>query len=246
LIFSPRSELVTARFDAVLFDLDGTLAETHWDIAASTNFVLASFGRPSVGPDAIPEYLGLGLDHLIAKAMGESADAAMLAEARRRYVEHHAVHCCDRVRLYDGIAALLSEISASGVVIGMLSNKPAVFCERILVATGIRACFAAVFGADSTPWKKPDGRGLRALASELKSAHPFYIGDSSIDIAAARDAGIPVGLVTWGYGRVEGEEPDFRWANVDEMTKDLVRLSQGRSTGDLGSNPQSAIRNPQS
>lgn len=207
--------------DAVLFDLDGTLAETHWDIAASTDFVLASFGRPPVGPDSIAEYLGLGLDHLIAKAMGESAESGELAEARARYVEHHAVHCCDRVRLYDGIAELLRDLHAAGVRLGLLSNKPAVFCERILVATGIRDLFTGVYGADSTLWKKPDGRGIRALAAALKSERPLYVGDSSVDIAAARDAGIPVGFVTWGYGRVGGEEPDHLWKSVDEMARDL-------------------------
>jgi phosphoglycolate phosphatase len=212
---------VTSRFDAILFDLDGTLAETHWDIAASTDFVLASFGRPPVGPELIPEYLGLGLDHLVAKAMGAGATEMELAEARRRYVEHHAAHCCDRVRLYDGIADLLRELRSEGARLGLLSNKPAVFCESILVATGIRDCFAAVFGADSTPWKKPDGRGLRALADAVSAAWPLYVGDSSIDIAAARDAGIPVGLVTWGYGRVEGDAPDYLWKSVDEMERDL-------------------------
>lgn len=227
--------------DAVLFDLDGTLAETHWDIAASTDFVLASFGLPVVGPDAIPDYVGLGLEHLLTTALAGAATPERLAEARRRYVEHHAAHCCDRVRLYDGIEAFLEALARSGRRLGLLSNKPTAFCEQILIATGVRKYFGIVYGSDATPWMKPDGRGLVRLAEELGAKRPLYIGDSSIDIDAARAAGFRVGFVTWGYGKIENEKPDFIWNTVGEMVRCLLGPLNASSAGTLESNLKSKI-----
>lgn len=205
----------------VVFDLDGTLVETHRDIAASVAHVRALRGMPPLPVEAIPPLLGWGVEHLLARALGIE-DPAAVAEARALYAAHHAVHCTDHARLYDGAAETLKILRGIGVGIGLLSNKPHEFCIRILEALAIRDSFHAIFGADAVPWKKPDPRGLlhaiteTARAAELPfdPARALYVGDSAVDIAAARAAGCAAAFVRTGYGRIEGQRPDHVWDDL--------------------------------
>ncbi len=203
---------------AVVFDLDGTLAETHYDIAATTDHVLASLGLPPVGPDRIRDYLGRGIENLLRGALGPGHDD-LVGQGLALYLEHHRAECTRRVRLYDGVTDLLARLRASGRRTALLSNKRVEFCERILRHTGARGFFEEVFGGDSTEWLKPDGRALLRVVERLGAPSSLYVGDSSIDIACAKEAGIPVAFVSSGYGRIQGIEPDYVWDRVTRMAE---------------------------
>lgn len=221
----------------VVFDLDGTLVETHRDIAASIAHVRSLRGMPPLPEDAIPPLLGWGVEHLLSRALGIE-DAAAIASARREYAAHHAVHCADHARLYDGAAETLGALRAAGVGVGLLSNKPHEFCLRLLDALAIRGHFHAVFGADAVPWKKPDPRGLlhaiaetaRAAGLPADPAGALYVGDSAVDIEAARAAGCAAAFVRTGYGRIEDHAPDHAWDDL----RGLRELFAGEEGGGRG------------
>lgn len=196
----------------VIFDCDGTLVETHRDIAASARFMCDRLGIPPADESLIPGYMGLGIDHLIRQVLGNRSD--LFDAARKLYVEHHEEHCADRARLYDGAAELLDELRARGLRVGLLSNKNEHFCRLILERLGVLDRFDLVFGSDSTPWKKPDPRGLQEMRSRLGDGDALYVGDSDVDIRTGRAAGIRVGFVEHGYGRGGDEQPDYRWKDL--------------------------------
>lgn len=210
-----------------VFDLDGTLAETHYDIAATTDHVLAHFGLPPIGPEAIPEYLGMGIEFLLAKALGPDR-TSLIEEGVRIYAAHHSEHCTDRVRLYDGVEMLLRRLGTAGSRLALLSNKREIFCRRILDHTGVLSLFKAVCGSDSFPYMKPDGRALLAAIAAAGGGEAIFVGDSWTDIATARAAGVRVGFVDGGYGHVKDQEPDYHWSRVTTMSESFEGLSAGR------------------
>ncbi|MEK8022247.1 MAG: HAD-IA family hydrolase [Candidatus Hydrogenedentota bacterium] len=205
-----------------IFDCDGTLVETHKDIAASARHVCERLGIPPVDEAIIPGYMGLGIDHLLRRILGDHGDR--FDEARRLYMAHHDNHCTDRSRLYDGAIELLDALRSRGCRLGLLSNKTEHFCRIILEKLDVAHRFDLIYGSDSTPWKKPDCRGLLQLAGRLGGSDALYIGDSSIDIdtahaARARFPGMRVGFVEHGYGRVETEKPDYTWSDLRALLK---------------------------
>lgn len=205
----------------IVFDLDGTLVETHRDIAASIAHVRSLYGLPPLSLEEVPPLLGWGVEHLLAKALGIDS-AETIETARVQYATHHDRHCVDHARIYIGVIEVLTVIRAAGIGVGLLSNKPHQFCVRILDALALTPYFHAVFGADAVAWKKPDPRGLlHAVAATATAsgrsgspASALYVGDSAVDIETARAAGVGMAFVRTGYGRIESVSPDYEWEDM--------------------------------
>jgi len=188
------------RFDAVIFDLDGTLADTLRDIAVSANEALRRMGVPEHPLDAYRYFVGDGVAMLAERAL--PADArARVPEFASAFDLAYREHYLDTTRLYDGMAALVEALRARGLRLAVLSNKPDKFVRATVAALTGEGIFSAVLGVRDDVPRKPDPRGALRVAAELgvSPARVLYLGDTSTDMVTARAAGMePVG-VAWGF-----------------------------------------------
>ncbi len=191
----------------VIFDLDGTLADTATDITRALNHVLALHGLPTYDEPAVLRMVGDGRDQLIARAapeVGPALRAALLREYDERYLEHMIEATCP----YRGIEQLLAELTARRVPLGVLSNKPDDAARALAAALFPTVPFRAVRGQRPGTPLKPDPTEALELAVLLgvKPGRCILVGDSGVDIQTAAAAGMkPVGAA-WGFrGRAELE-----------------------------------------
>ncbi|MSP17452.1 MAG: HAD family hydrolase [Myxococcales bacterium] len=185
---------------AVIFDLDGTLADTLADIAASMNHALAALGLPVHDECAYREFVGAGVEQLGRNVLPRGAAAsqvAVVAEFRRHYAEH----LLDRSVPFAGIVALLDALDTRGVRRAVLSNKPEWATLRMVTALFAEPPFAVVAGDREGFPRKPDPTRALAVAAELSvvPAACLFVGDTPIDMATARAAGMVAVGVSWGF-----------------------------------------------
>lgn len=185
---------------AVIFDLDGTLADTLDDITDAMNDVLAEIGREPVTPGRMRRLVGEGLSVLIERAAGIH-DAPTVASLVQRYRPAYAARMLRRTRLYPGIEEALDGLTGAGVPMCVLSNKPhdftAPMCDALLSRWGFVRCLGH---RDDGP-RKPDPAGALELASAMARdpRDVFLVGDSDVDVETAHNAGMSSIAVTWGF-----------------------------------------------
>lgn len=205
-----------SRFDAAIVDLDGTMVDTLGDFAEALNRMLRDLSLPGVAPAAIEVMVGKGSEHLIHSALvhvlasteGAGADArarALFERAWARYQHHYLAINGQHSAVYAGVAEGLRALRARGLRLACLTNKPGAFAEPLLAAKGLDGFFERVFGGDAFERKKPDPLPLLKTCEALGTspARTLMIGDSSNDARAARAAGCPVVLVSYGYNHGE-------------------------------------------
>ncbi len=177
-----------------IFDLDGTLVDSVEDLAASVNHALGVVGLPRRDLDEIRGFVGEGARVLLERAVAPRADLVEPALAAWR--EHYEDHCLDRTRLYPGIATL---VAGAGRTLAVHTNKPGALARKILDGLGLRSRFALVLGGDEAP-RKPDPAGVRLIQARVGAApeETVFVGDSLVDLATARAAGVRHVAVTWG------------------------------------------------
>jgi phosphoglycolate phosphatase len=183
----------------VVFDLDGTLADTSVDLLAAAN---ASLPRPVLDAgDALTAFHGgramlrLGFDRLGMAWSEADVDAAypLLLEA---YREGIAVH----TRLYPGAMEAVEALRGQGFAVSICTNKPEGLAELLLTALGVRGAFGALVGADTFPFRKPDPLPYRAAVERAGGvvSRSMLVGDTETDVKTGVAAGVPVALVTFG------------------------------------------------
>jgi phosphoglycolate phosphatase len=200
---------------AVLFDLDGTLLDTLADIASCTNLIRAELGLPPHPRDAYRHFVGDGLTELLVRAFPARALRGPGLRARaRRFEELYEEHGMDETRPYPGVARMLDGVVRRGLPMAVVSNKPQRFTADCVAELLARWRFAVVRGARPQVPLKPDPSGPLAAARAMKVApcDVLYLGDTSVDMEAARRAGmLPVGAL-WGF------------RDADELTRSGARL----------------------
>ena len=213
-----------------VFDLDGTLADTAADLIAAANAVLAEGGHGAsldLARDRATAFAG-GLAMLrtgLARAGGDEAAAEALYP---RLLERYAAALAVETRLYDGAEAALDRLEADGWRLAICTNKPERLARLLLEALGVAGRFAALLGADTLPWRKPDPRHLTETilraGGDLRRA--ALVGDTASDREAARAAGIPCVLVGFGpeAGAVSGLRAEAVVAHFAELPAVLERL----------------------
>jgi phosphoglycolate phosphatase len=196
---------ITTPVDGVIVDLDGTMVDTLGDFDVALNRMLAELGLASIGRTSIERMIGKGSEHLIRSALahvlGEAAPADMLAPAWQAYQAHYLAINGQHSAVYPGVVAGLQALAGRGLRLACLTNKPGAFARPLLVAKGLDRFFSEVFGGDAFEKKKPDPLPLIRTCEALGTspARTLMVGDSSNDAQAARAAGCPVVLVTYGY-----------------------------------------------
>jgi phosphoglycolate phosphatase len=190
------------RFDAVVFDLDGTLIDSLSDLADSANAALARFGLPPHPLASYRIFVGEGARVLMERALPEHRrDAATVDELVEAMLEEYSSRREATTVPYPGIADLLDALRERGLDLAILSNKPHEHTLEIARSLLGAWSFAAVRGSRPETPRKPDPTAARAIAAELgvDSARCLYLGDTSIDMRTATAAGMyPVGVL-WGF-----------------------------------------------
>jgi phosphoglycolate phosphatase len=193
------------RVRAILFDLDGTLVDTAPDIAAAVAATLRELDYPSVGDDQVRSWIGRGVDVLLHRVLTRERDGRAAADeharARERFLAHYAAHNGRVAQVYPGVREGIAHAKRLGIAMCCVTNKLQDFSEALLALTGLDRELAFVQGGDALPKTKPDPLPLTHAAARLGFAPGdcLMVGDSSNDARAARMAGMPVVLVSYGY-----------------------------------------------
>ena len=198
--------------DAVIIDLDGTMVDTLGDFAEALNRMLCDLELPPIAAQHIGRMVGKGSEHLLRSVlnhvlehMGKAPTVieieALYAHAWPSYQRHYLAINGHYARVYPGVEAGLQALRHAGLRLACLTNKPTSFALPLLRAKGLEGYFEQVFGGDSFDRKKPDPLPLLKTCEALQTApaRTLMVGDSSNDAQAARAAGCPVVLVTYGY-----------------------------------------------
>jgi phosphoglycolate phosphatase len=200
------------KLEAAIVDLDGTMVDTLGDFAEALNRMLQELRLKSISPSDIEPMVGRGSEHLIRCVLahvGAGTDLyvgtdlydAAWASYQRHYLAINGQHSA----VYAGVHEGLRVLKGAGLRLACLTNKPRAFALPLLEAKGLASFFDVVFGGDDFERKKPHPLPLLKACEALRSApaHTLMIGDSSNDAQAARAAGCPVVLVTYGYNHGE-------------------------------------------
>ncbi|MCK9259704.1 MAG: phosphoglycolate phosphatase [Azoarcus sp.] len=192
--FSPR---------AVLFDLDGTLLDTIGDLAEAANLMLAELSRPARSQDEIHSFVGKGLPNLVRRCMTEDMQATEteIEVAMAVFRRHYALVNGRTTQIYPGVIEVLDELRERRLKLAVVTNKAGDFTLPLLERMGLTGYFDAVVSGDTLPVKKPDPAVLLHTCEllQVEAGEALMIGDSQNDALAARRAGMPVLLVSYGY-----------------------------------------------
>ncbi|MDY7232298.1 HAD family hydrolase [Hyalangium rubrum] len=189
---------------AAIFDLDGTLVDSLADIATAMNHSLSQHGLPTHPTADYRHYVGEGVIQLVRKALpgGQEALHASVLDGYRAF---YAEHLFDQTYVFPGVPAVLSQLAAEGVRLAVLSNKSDAFTRRLVEGLLPGIPFAAVYGERPGVPRKPDPTAALGLAAELGVAPTdcAFVGDTSVDMDTARNAGMYGVGVTWGFRGAE-------------------------------------------
>ena len=230
----PSLPPLLSRVDAVIVDLDGTMVDTMGDFHEALNRMLRELALPSIQAQEIERMVGKGSEHLLRSVLKhvvapvDIAGGAMKIEAlyptawasyQRHYLDINGQHA----QVYAGVQQGLTALRAAGLRLACLTNKPTNFAVPLLAAKGLASFFEKVFGGDSFERKKPDPLPLLKTCEALGTtpARTLMLGDSSNDAQAARAAGCPVVLVTYGYNHGQ----PIRAVDADGFVDSLVQLA---------------------
>lgn len=190
-----------------MFDLDGTIADTIEDLANAMNYALNKNGFVSHNIEAYKIFVGDGIIKLAQRASA-SDDINVHKKIVASFDEYYSLHLTDNTKPYNGCIQMLSELEKLGIKLGVLSNKPHKYVDRILSKLYPNFNFVCRLGKREGFEPKPNPKALLQELEKLKikKEECLYIGDSNVDILTAKNAGVHSCGVTWGFrGREELE-----------------------------------------
>jgi len=197
--------------DAVLFDLDGTLADTAPDLAAALNRVRAECGLDALPLAQLRPYASHGARGLLGAGMGIAPDHPEYTTLRDAFLDHYAAALCVETALFAEVATVLDALDARALSWGIVTNKAARFTVPLVDALGLARRAAALVCGDTTPYTKPHPAPL-LFAAERLGVLPrrcVYVGDAERDVAAGVAAGMPTIVARYGY--LEPQDEPAGW-----------------------------------
>ena len=212
---------MTRAFDLILFDLDGTLIETAPEIADAVNDTLAQFGLHAVSQTQVNDWIGHGTRELLISALADrrntttdavrySADFPTIEAA---FGGHYQQRCGTRSHLYPHVRETLQVLKDAGVKLAVVTNKEDRYTQTVLDAHQLAPMFDRVISGDTLLVKKPNPAAVHDCLKRfnVKAERALFVGDSSIDVATARNAGVAVWALPYGYNMgepIEACHPD--------------------------------------
>ncbi|MFQ3595983.1 MAG: phosphoglycolate phosphatase [Sphingomonadaceae bacterium] len=219
----------------VVFDLDGTLVDTAPDLTSALNHALAYLGRPPVDPASVRKMVGHGARRLVERglAMTGRSTSDLVDEGVSAFLAHYRANIAAQSQPFPFVEEALDLLAARGARLAVCTNKPEKLAIALIGALGWEGRFAAVLGADSRPYRKPDPRHLleTIAAADGTPAGSAYVGDSRTDSDTALAARVPFVFVTHGYAdeEPEGVPADVRIDGFEALQVALARI-QGEFT----------------
>jgi phosphoglycolate phosphatase len=202
---------MVGRWDAVVFDLDGTLVDTAPDLHAHLNEMLAELGRPGLALEEVRPLIGDGARLLLQRGLDASGGMpagvdldALFREFLRRYTARPQRFGA----VFTGVEPTLEALAGAGVRLGVCTNKPQAPTDRLLAELDLARHFPVVIGGDSLAVRKPDPAHLQAVLDRLgaRPGRAVLVGDSANDVLTAAPIGVPCILVSFGYTRTPARE----------------------------------------
>ena len=187
--------------DAVLFDLDGTLADTAPDLGAATNRVLEEEGRQALPLATLRPYTSSGVRGLLRASFDIGPDDCQYERLAARFLEHYEARLCEDTVLFAGIAELIDTLESAGLRWGIVTNKRRRFTDPLVTRLGLSPRTSCVVSGDTTAEAKPSALPVLHACSLLGVAphRTLYVGDDLRDIQAGRTAGCGTVAVSYGY-----------------------------------------------
>lgn len=212
------------KYDAVIFDLDGTLLNTLDDLMDSVNYSLKKYGMPERSYEEIRHFVGNGVQKLIERAVPEGAESDVIERTFAAFEKHYMLHCNDKTHVYPGIMQLLAELKKRDIKQAIVSNK---------LQSGVQSLYELYFkeyvqtaiGAKDGIRKKPaPDTVLEALRQlNVPKERAVYVGDSEVDIATAANVGMDCITVTWGF-RNRQELAEAKAAIYADYPEEILKL----------------------
>ncbi len=187
-------------FKLLVFDLDGTIADTRVDLANAVNYALQRLGRTELSVAVIGNFVGDGLQKLMERSLNATGgNTERLEDAVESFKSYYKEHLVDNTVLYPGVGEALKSIKEQELVV--LTNKPRHYSIPILEHLGVSSLFKEVYGGDTFPVKKPDPFPLLEVIKRygVEKNQTLMIGDSLIDVNTARSAGVLICAVSYGF-----------------------------------------------
>jgi phosphoglycolate phosphatase len=202
----------------VIFDFDGTLADSYAAITASINHVREHYHLPPLTEALVRPHVGRGPEHLLR----HTVPGAEVAVAVELYRAHHPSVMLSGTSLLDGAREAVTSLHGSGLALAVCSNKPVAFTRDLLAHLRLGACIAVVLGPEDVPRPKPAPDMLKLALEQLKvrAEEALYVGDMTVDIATARAAGVRVWVVPTGsdtLGALKAAGPDRLLTSLSEL-----------------------------
>lgn len=216
----------------IVFDLDGTLVDTAPDLVGATNHVLDGLGAAPLPGARLRPWISYGARRMIVEAAAMSRLEIGDAETDRqlaRFLDHYTANIARESRPFPGALAALDRLSGRGATLAVCTNKREALSLLLLDALGLTARFAAIAGRDTFPVCKPDPGHLTGTIARAGGdpSRAVMIGDSGVDIATARAAGVPVIGVTFGYTEIPVHDlgPDAVVGHFDDIDGAIGRVA---------------------
>ena len=196
---------------AIIFDLDGTLVDTAPDLVAALNAVLTAEGLQPISPTDLRHLVGHGVRAMFEHAYQRAAanvPAERMAELTEQFLGYYRANIARDSKPFPRVPETLNELTTAGAGLGVCTNKAQDLTELLLNELSLSRHFPAVIGGGRTPYSKPDPRHVLEVLKELNGqrTRAVFVGDSAIDVQAARAADIPVIAMSYGYTPVPANE----------------------------------------
>jgi phosphoglycolate phosphatase len=217
--------------DLLIFDLDGTLIDSKRDLAEAVNATRANLGLAPLDLATIAKYVGNGAPVLIRRALGPGYSEEQVEEALLYFLDYYRDHSLDYTRLYAGVRDALDALRSRGIAMAVLTNKPVRVSKAILEGLGVAGHFFKCYGGNSFEQKKPHRVGVDALRQEAGGVAPertMMVGDSSVDVQTAINAGVKSCGVTYGFQpeTLSDPKPDLLVDRMEQLVQWVASNSQ--------------------
>ena len=188
------------KYQLVIFDLDGTILNTLEDLTDSVNYALRQCNFPEHTMAEVRQFVGNGIRKLIERAVPPESDEQTIVKVHEVFTEYYKMHCADKTRPYDGIVEVLQNLKEKGFLLAVVSNK-ADYGVQELCKQYYEGIFDYAVGERTGIKKKPAPDSVNEVLEKLNvnREHAIYVGDSDVDLATARNAGIDCIAVEWGF-----------------------------------------------
>lgn len=212
------------KIDLLIFDLDGTLADTRQDLTNSVNYARKKLGLPALDVETVIKYVGNGVRKLMERSLSKD-QWDKIEEAVPLFRSYYQDHALDFTTLYPGVEEILNHFRKKKMAV--ISNKPENFSRAILKGLGIDTYFDLVLGGDSLPVMKPSPEPIYNVLNhfKIKPQKAVIIGDGVTDIKAGKDARVLTCGVTYGFKKKEtlqAAQPDFMVDDIRELKRLFV------------------------